>query len=228
MAGPAVIVIIAIGGVIMLGAAAFFVLKKWEKIKLFFKGKRIAILGPEGCGKTTLYDIIHKGKLNIPDQKIMGIRLKKGNILYMDELKVYIKEGVDIPGDDRNLNEWQKIVMESDIVLYLFNSKLVYDNNENYINRIYNDMRIFNSWKKEKKNTTVVLLVGTFADHIKGMEEKNEAKSIIKIIHDNINDAINQGDIDHNNLIIGSLIDEENSKNLVLAIIKLLYKKNRQ
>ena len=219
MPAPAVVVYVIVGAVAIVTGLSFYMWWNWGKIVIALKGKNIAILGSEGVGKTTLNEFLHGGEIK-PESKIL-----KRNILKLQDLKFYVKDGEDVSGGDMYLGKWKDLFLKSNITLYLFDSKKVYDGDKEYIDEIINRMRLLSSWKQEKNKNIQMVMIGTYSDLIDGIYSKKSAKLINEKIKENITPALNQGDIDHDNLIVGSLKDDNNIQILVGALLVLLYKK---
>ena len=97
------------------------------------KGKRFTILGERASGKTTLHHFLTKGEIYFGEYKQTTREKTPKNTLRLEELELIVEESVDIGGASIMRDQWESLIMESDVVCYLIRGDKVYENDKSYI-----------------------------------------------------------------------------------------------
>lgn len=194
---------------------------KWNDIVIFFKGKKIAIFGDIQTGKTTLHNFLRNGEMLKEHIATKRKTKVKKNRFKLNELELDIKDGTDIPGLNEYISEWKGIFKKSDICFYLFDTSKVYYDDTEYINKIFKHLSHIGDWRKEFKNKTTLVLIGTFADTLE--EYQNQNKSNVQFFEQKIREKIKEGylqaSLSPSNIFIGSFKNEESMSLLVSNIL---------
>jgi GTPase SAR1 family protein len=128
----------------------------WDEIVCRLRGKKVAILGGQAVGKTTLCDFLSKG--SIPEKyEQTSLDRTCGRYFKLEELnlKIYLKSSWDVGGGDKSrpeslLQYWKKIVDQSEIVFYLVNVYVLlnpdlplenFEMHEDYLSRVRRGLR---------------------------------------------------------------------------------------
>lgn len=190
-----------------------------DKTQQMLKGKRIAVLGGRGVGKTTLLHFLRTGKIqssfeqtSIDDYK--SFSFKVGNS------ELHVKGGHDIGGGHFQHSEWRKQIEESDIVFYLINIDKLLNKDTAYINDTKGDLNAIKDAIAEKKGKTAVFLIIIHADK-QSDYSNNRQKFEEKVSRNNLIETaqIELGGSDHCIVRIGSLKDEESANQLLKSIL---------
>lgn len=129
-----------------------------DRLVIFFTGKKIAMIGPRGAGKTTLRQLFTDGSQPLDPEQTAGPERVKGS---RKGLGPTVKGGTDLPGGASYYDEWKEAIEESDIVIYLFDAHQA-RTSEQYRLAINNDRLAMQKWGVwDRKN---LYLVGTHTD----------------------------------------------------------------
>lgn len=144
---------------------AFFT--NWTKIKILFRGKKIAVLGPRSSGKTTLLQFLVTGEL--PREYIQTGKPEKlsGRMYKLEDLELIIKDTLDVPGDKLSHTEWERLCQEADIVCYLVDASKLHKADQDYQKNAQEDVRHIRAWHQARKSAPPKFcLVATHCDLI--------------------------------------------------------------
>ncbi len=160
-------IIIAVVIVLAATAATAAIVLNWDKIVTQLKGKKIAILGARGVGKTTLISFLTTGC--VPESSKQTIRSgnAKGRRFSLRELDLKIKDTRDLPGGPDAYAEWKELFDEADLVFYLLRIDKLVESDAEAENRVRRDMKQIESWLKELKDQRPLprlFIIGTHGD----------------------------------------------------------------
>ena len=214
---PIMIILDAIGGTIEALAP--------EGIIAALKSKRFAVLGERGVGKTALINFLTKGTLSKDYIQTLDPENTASNNFKLKDLKLRIKKSKDVPGDADFYPEWEDIVRNSDIVLYLLRSDKLMVGDQYTEERVKQDMGQIRKWLEENPKKFPLFIIGTHCDRtdpdltclskneIGDYEDKLRGMPILQEI------ASLGGGGRKVRFIFGSLKSEETTKRLVYRII---------
>lgn len=159
------VIIWIIGGVVA-AIASIFVAVNWSVIRQSWAGKKVAVLGATGSGKTTLIEFLRNGTIpeNVEPTPIGGVKFS-GASYPLGDLKLKIAAGTDVAGaPSRTL--WNEALSKADIVLYLFRvHELTNDHQTNCSNRRMVEDCVFIKEELQKgRCKPPVFLIGTHVD----------------------------------------------------------------
>ena len=155
------IIIIAV----VIALAATTIVLNWDKIVIRLKGKKIAILGARGVGKTTLITFLTTG--SIPESYKQTIRPEnaKGRRFSLRELDLKIKDTRDLPGGPDAYAEWKELFDEADVVFYLLRIDKLVESDAEAENRVRRDMKQIEMWLKDQSSLPrLFFIIGTYGD----------------------------------------------------------------
>jgi GTPase SAR1 family protein len=149
------------------GAVAY-----WDDILIKFKGKKIAVLGARGVGKSHLINFLTTGSLLEESAQTISSEPFPGKKLNLEGLGlVFIKSGTDVPGGDNTgggYGEWKKVFLEADIVIYLLRADQLLSGDVNVQERIKRDADHLHGFieerLKEKREPANLYIVGSHCD----------------------------------------------------------------
>ena len=179
---PVAAVVWGVGLSATAAGVGYTIYKKWDKIKKFFNGKRVIILGQRASGKTTLLTFLMTGKLPIsPEQTIGKIKIKKEKNLSMKDLGLDVKmiklakHSYDLGGSSDNHQNWKHEVEKSDILIYLFRVDLWKIKPHDIEKNIQQDLNVLKDVVFKKKDM-MVRVIGTHIDLDPDFNINDEAK----------------------------------------------------
>lgn len=228
---------IVVGGTLGTAAVVVAGVILWDIIETYLKGRKIAVLGDNETGKTTLLKFLSTGvvpkeyKPTINVETVEKIRLSD---LDLELSEFILKETKDVYGSRLSMGKWKELFIRADLVLYLVRADSILNQDTTRENRIRGDFKTIKNWLDERKtNPPYFFIIGTFADKIKGWptspEDTKELQPLIERFRGN--DTIRQitaiisstkGASKAENVLIGSLKDNESAIDLVLTLFSQL------
>ncbi len=153
-----------IGGAIA-ALSGYAVYRNWRKIVSLLKGKKIAVLGSAGVGKTQLITFLSSGTITEDYIQTLAPTAVKGRKFDLRELSLRFRETIDVPGGQVAYGIWKELFDDADLVFYLFRVDKIKVGDTETIKRIQQDAKQIRQWIDEKKrNPPTVLAIGTFCD----------------------------------------------------------------
>ncbi|MFB2898230.1 GTPase domain-containing protein [Aerosakkonemataceae cyanobacterium BLCC-F50] len=159
----------------------------WEKIITTLKGKKIAVLGARGSGKTTFFILLNALNLTAVEieQTVNRKKTKSSFIVLNIQEKtetIRFKDAVDLPGSEeyRDNGKWKEEFESANIVLYLVNAAALLrgiDKTDEINNKGNPDQIKFetkNRVKEDLKN--LQKWINPLGEEKKGEEKKDEKK----------------------------------------------------
>lgn len=126
-------------------------------------GKKLAVLGARGVGKTTLIRFLETGEIPESYEQTVGPESTERRRFRLKDLKLNIKRSRDLPGGPQ-YGEWKKLHDEADLVLYLLRVDKLMKNDTDYEARVRRDMEQIGGWLKDRPQPVPFFLIGTHCD----------------------------------------------------------------
>lgn len=145
-------------------AAASAVVLKWDDIQIALKGKRLAILGARGVGKTHLLGFLTTGSIPAEYKQTLGPDKASKRRFQLEELNIKVKETRDVPGDKAAYGVWKERYDEADVVFYLLRADRLFAGDDHVEARVLNDLRHIGEWLEERKPRPPFFIIGTHCD----------------------------------------------------------------
>jgi hypothetical protein len=159
-----IIYAVGAGLALLLGGTAVYVAINWDDIVRKLTGKRIAILGERGVGKTTMYTFLSSGTLPEKYELTEGIGVRvHGRRFELRDLKLVIKDGRDVPGSTdavKYLSLWKKTVEDSDIIVLMVRADKLTQEDRACTDLAVSDARHIAEWRRGQD----CFVVGTHFD----------------------------------------------------------------
>ena len=168
-------VIVGIGGLIGIIITYFFSKKKPVKVETI-KENGICILGPELSGKTQLLSAL-RGVSYTEFHHSQMEKYKEFEVFLAGE-KIKVKAGFDIGGEEYRVKSYPKLIENSDIIFFTFDSYEYLNNPEYRTNDV--NARLFFIHKHIGNKPTVIF--GTHLDKFAEGDRKNIIKRILNTI----------------------------------------------
>lgn len=200
-----------VGPAIVLGAFSFTQFLK------AFAGKRIAILGAEQSGKTSLL-------MHLRDQRSRTSLVGDGDVrtggkfsLQMGKRSVEFELPKDLSGSDGGASPaWREAFVQAQFVFYLFRADLLVQGDTATLSTIKTHFDTFRLWlDQEKFSKPKIILVATFADNLVPSDGRGEARALIAGTN-----LVKMGRVKLNNagLVVGALNTQQSRARLVYDI----------
>lgn len=137
---------------------------KWGDIKIALQGKKIAILGAPGTGKTTMFKYITEKILPEQYKQTLKPHHIKSGIFRFDDLKIVLKKSKDVAGNQTAMDIWRELFMEADLVFYMIRSDELLNKSKSILDRAAKDLELMVKWdgdcSKNKLKKKLIFLVG--------------------------------------------------------------------
>ena len=144
----------------LLGGTAVALTLLDEKVK----GKKFAVLGERGTGKTALINFLTKGTFSTEKTQTLIAEKTESNRLELKDLELEIEESIDIPGTEDFYGIWESITKKADVVLYLLRVDELMAGNKQTEERVKRDMGQIGKWMKETPKEFPLFIIGTHCD----------------------------------------------------------------
>lgn len=145
-------------------AVASLLAAGWDKIVLALKGKRLAVLGARGVGKTHLITFLSSGSIPAEYKQTLAPEKKSARRFQLGDLDLKVKGSLDVSGDRVAYAEWKALHDEADVVLYLMRADRLAAGDADVENRVRDDLRHIEDWLKARKPRPKFFVVGTHCD----------------------------------------------------------------
>ncbi len=132
------------------------------------KGKRFAVLGPAGAGKSTFINFLRTGEVTLTcEQTAEPIKLD-GKKIKLKEHELKIAEFVDVPGTKDFHATWKVQAMSSDVLCYLFDANQ-FSRDDDYVQAVFAEIRHVTDWRRDRKkapSAVPLFVIGTHLDQM--------------------------------------------------------------
>jgi len=180
-------------------------MRLWIEIVRLLKGKRIAVLGANSSGKTTLHTFLRQKRL-IKEYEITNELVLLDAGTYSNEKSIiHIKKGVDINGSQDFIKYWEPIIKDSHYCFFLFDTYKLIQNNS--FTKEYIDYYLPFAASLAQKYDTKFIVIGNFADKIPNFD--STAKAFKNLLRPLIINAIDETGIRFQSILFGSMHTEE-------------------
>lgn len=156
------LILIAIGIVSLLAGTTVAV--KWDDIKVALKGKRIAVLGARGVGKTHLVKFLSTGSIPAEYKQTVAPEKASSRRFKLKDLDLKIKESLDVSGGKAAYAEWKEQHDQADVVFYLLRADRLIAGDSNVETRVRDDLKHIGDWLKSRTTRPHFFIIGTHCD----------------------------------------------------------------
>ncbi|RSF08858.1 GTPase domain-containing protein [Achromobacter aegrifaciens] len=156
------LIFVAIGVVSLLAGTTIAL--TWDEIVLLFKGKRIAVFGARGVGKTRFVKFLTTGSIPAEYKQTIAPEKAPSRRFELGDLDLNVKESLDVSGDKAAYGEWKKQHDQADIVFYLLRADRLIVGDRNVENRVLDDLKHIGDWLKSRAPSPQFFIVGTHCD----------------------------------------------------------------
>jgi len=158
------IVFMGIAAVTLL-VSAFNFNQNWHKIVITWRGKRLAVLGARGVGKTHILNFLTSGSIPVEYKQTLAPEKYPARRFQLKELDLKFTDTHDVSGADEAYAEWKQLHDKSDIVFYLLRADRLLAGDTNVEARVKNDLLHIGQWLKARESSRPkFFIVGTHCD----------------------------------------------------------------
>lgn len=152
-------------GLGLLGGFAAVALN-WDDIVVKLKGKRLAVLGARGVGKTRLIKFLTTGSIPAEFEYKQTVVTEKtsGRRFQLKELDLKIQASFDVSGDKAAYGEWKEVHDQADVVFYLLRADKLIAGDSGVERRVRDDLRHIGEWLGQRPQRPPFFIVGTHCD----------------------------------------------------------------
>lgn len=159
---PIVVVWIVVGVVTLLVGTTITV--KWDDIVISLKGKRLAVLGARGVGKTHLIKFMTSGSIPAEYKQTLAPEKASARRFQLKELDLKVKDTLDVSGDKAAYAAWRELHDQSDVVFYLLRADRLIAKDKNTETRVQEDLEHIEKWLDAKSPRPRFFIIGTHCD----------------------------------------------------------------
>lgn len=223
-------ILIWAGVAALFGGGATAVALNWDDILIYFKGKKVVVLGARHVGKSHLIQFLTTGSIPVGYEPTVLYEKTKASRFNIEDLELMIKAGKDVTGAVDGYREWKRLSDEADIVFYLYRADFVKIGNPDTLNRITADLKHISTWLESRSPHPLFFMVGTHCDldpeYYQLLAEKRGDKYFdefkkLPVIKEAI---IRMGGGQKTEIVLGSMKSVEETQALVFQILKWIQK----
>jgi len=137
---------------------------KWDQIVVAFKGKRLAVLGARGVGKTHLIKFLTLGSIPAEYKQTVAPEKASARRFQLKDLDLKVKDTLDVSGDKAAYAEWKELHDKADVVFYLLRADRLIAGDPAVELRVREDLRHIGGWLEARKSRPRFFILGTHCD----------------------------------------------------------------
>lgn len=164
MTNVVVSIVVAIASAVVSAVVAAFTYKYWDQILIALKGKKLAVLGARGVGKTHLITFLSTGSMPSESKQTVAPEKTPQHRFQLRDLDLKLKETRDVAGGVTWYAEWKDIFDEADVVLYLLRADRLLAHDAEVEARVRDDLRHIGDWLDARTVRPTFFIIGTHCD----------------------------------------------------------------
>lgn len=153
-----------IGVVVVSALVGTTIAVKWDDILVALKGKRLAVLGARGVGKTHLVKFLATGSIPSEYKQTVAPEKSSARRFQLRDLDLRVKETLDVSGDKAAYAEWKKLHDDADVVFYLLRADRLIAGDGEVEARVRDDLSHISGWLAARKTRPPFFIIGTHCD----------------------------------------------------------------
>lgn len=166
-----------IAGWIVSATIAAITIIRWDDIQVALKGKRLAVLGARGVGKTHLLNFVTTGSLPTEYKQTVAPEKGSGRRFQLKDLDLKVKDTLDLSGDKAAYAEWKELHTNADVVFYLLRADRLIAGDRDVEARVRDDLKHIGKWLEARNPRPHFFIIGTHCD----LDEEFRSTSADKI-----------------------------------------------
>ncbi|KAB2911235.1 MAG: hypothetical protein F9K40_01160 [Kofleriaceae bacterium] len=150
-----------------IGVASLLVgttIAKWDDIVVALKGKRLAVLGARGVGKTHLVKFLTTGSIPAEYKQTVAPEKASARRFQLSDLDLKVKDTLDVSGDKAAYAEWKELHDQADLVFYLLRADRLIAGDQDVEARVRDDLRHIGGWLEGRAPRPRFFIIGTHCD----------------------------------------------------------------
>jgi energy-coupling factor transporter ATP-binding protein EcfA2 len=136
----------------------------WDAIVVKFKGKKLAVLGARGVGKTHLVKFLATGSIPNDYKQTVAPEKSSSRRFQLKDLDLNVKESLDVSGDKAAYAEWKELHDQADLVFYLMRADKLIAGDRDVEARASEDLAHIGTWLESRKSRPLFFIIGTHCD----------------------------------------------------------------
>jgi energy-coupling factor transporter ATP-binding protein EcfA2 len=137
---------------------------KWDDIVIALRGKRLAVLGARGVGKTHLVKFLTTGSIPAEYKQTVAPEKASSRRFSLKDLDLKVKETLDLSGDKAAYAEWKELHDKADVVFYLLRADRLIAGDRDVEGRVRDDLRHISGWLEGRNPRPLFFIIGTHCD----------------------------------------------------------------
>lgn len=137
---------------------------KWDDILVALQGKRLAVLGPRGVGKTHLIRFLTSGSIPAEYKQTVAPHRASARRFQLKDLDLKVKDILDVSGDKAAYAEWKELHDQADLVFYLLRADRLIAADSDVETRASDDLRHIGGWLDARTPRPRFFIIGTHCD----------------------------------------------------------------
>lgn len=154
---------VVLGGISLLAGTGAIV-AWWDEIQVALRGKRLAVLGARGVGKTHLVKFLTTGSIPANYKQTIAPEKASARRFQLKKLDLKIKDTLDVSGDKAAYAEWKELYDKADVVFYLLRADSLMAGDTDAANRVRDDLQHIGDWLSLRQPRPKLFIVGTHCD----------------------------------------------------------------
>lgn len=138
---------------------------QWDQIVVALKGKRLAVLGARGVGKTHLIKFLASGSIPSEYKQTVAPEKASARRFQLKDLDLKVKDTLDVSGDKAAYAEWKELHDKADVVFYLLRADRLIAGDPAVELRVRDDLRHISGWLEARKTRPRFFIIGTHCDY---------------------------------------------------------------
>jgi energy-coupling factor transporter ATP-binding protein EcfA2 len=136
----------------------------WDAIVVKLKGKKLAVLGARGVGKTHLVKFLATGSIPNDYKQTVAPEKSSSRRFQLNELDLKVKDSLDVSGDKAAYAEWKELIDQADFVFYLMRADKLIAGDRDVESRAREDLQHIGTWLESSKSRPLFFIIGTHCD----------------------------------------------------------------
>ncbi len=137
---------------------------RWDNIVVALKGKRLAVLGARGVGKTHLVKFLTMGSIPVEYKQTVAPEKSSARRFHLKDLDLKVKETLDVSGDKAAYAEWQELHHHAHVVFYLLRADRLIAGDAEVEGRVRDDLQHIGGWRATRRPPPKFFIIGTHCD----------------------------------------------------------------
>lgn len=159
---PLPLIPIVIGVVSLLAGTAITV--KWDAIMVALRGKKLAVLGARGVGKTHLVKFLETGSIPAEYKQTVAPEKSASRRFQLHDLDLKVKSSLDVSGDKAAYGEWKELHDQADVIFYLLRADKLVAGDREVESRVRDDLKHIGGWLQTRVSRPRFFIIGTHCD----------------------------------------------------------------